>query len=213
MSLLLKEMTTIKLVKILAIGLKTVVKCPNYAIGINILYIYNKRRTFNYLKQSCGRPYSVLCHHNTQACPLVLMAELWLSGRATSEGSPFQAVVPCTRNLLYPHTKFPFLHCALVLVQTQQYNMGGPILLSKSSAAYFMGSGRHIGKICPLGLAYWSKTPPFFEGLWKRCRPSLQNCPRARGPRTASFPESRGKRWSLNIIYWFCRFPHYIIEI
>ena len=33
------------------------------------------------------------------------------------------------------------------------------------------------------------------------------------GPRTASFPESRGKRWSLNIIYWFCRFPYYIIEI
>ena len=33
------------------------------------------------------------------------------------------------------------------------------------------------------------------------------------GTRLHLFPESRGKRWSLNIIYWFCRFPHYIIEI
>ena len=58
----------------------------------------------------------------------------------------------------------------------------------------------------------------FFRGtLEKMPSKDLQNCPRNverssssedsfGGPRTASFPESQGKRWHFNIIPWLCRF-------
>ena len=58
----------------------------------------------------------------------------------------------------------------------------------------------------------------FYRGtLEKMPSKDLQNCPRNverssssedsfGGPRTASFPESQGKRWHFNIIPWLCRF-------
>ena len=63
--------------------------------------------------------------------------------------------------------------------------------------------------------ALWAKTPPFFEGIWKNCRPRASKTARGPegsfgGPRTAVFNQSPEEKGGVLSLYpGFARFPHH----